>query len=279
VRRPPLHAATGCRRPRATTPPLRRPSTAAGRSPGGPVKGAPPAAAAALVADPRAAIPQSSADPVTARSPSLSVRWTCIPSRARSANVRAEGWPYGLSAPTDTSATRAPVAARNRGSASALPWCGTLSTSARTSTPRSRMRRSASALRSPVSRMRTPRWVIRTSRHRSLGEAAAVAISGGGASTSIVAVPTARRYPGTRVIRAARTLRASASMRPTLVSDGDRMPVATWPTLRPVSAPARPVTWSASRCDSSTSGTSWMPSRRRHRSSDTTSGPASTSTA
>jgi hypothetical protein len=69
---------------------------------------------------------------------------------------------------------------------------------------------------------------------------------------------------------------SSASRAADRSSSGASGPVATAPTVLPVSAPARPPTWSASRWLSSTSGRSSTPSRSRHRSTGPTSGPAST---
>jgi hypothetical protein len=274
VRRPRLHAATAHRRCRTLAGAAVAPCCT-----GGPGTPGVLARAASAAAPPRCATPQSDDAPTTARSPSRSVRCTRMSSAVSQRRVRAAGCPYGLSAPTETSATRAPVAARNAGSASELPWWGTFSTSARRSTPRATIRASASALRSPVSRMRTPRWVTRTSRQRSFGWDCGVAICGGGASTSTVALPMTRRFPGTSVARCTPAARASASTRAIRWSAGGRVPVAITPTRRPCSAPASPVTWSASRCDSINSGMSVMPSLRRQRSSSPGSGPTSTSTA
>jgi hypothetical protein len=47
---------------------------------------------------------------------------------------------------------------------------------------------------------------------------------------------------------------------------------------RPASAPGRPATWSASRWDTRTRGSEWIPSRSRQRSTAPASGPASTRT-
>jgi hypothetical protein len=173
---------------------------------------------------------------------------------------------------------RAPLAARKPGSTSALPWCGTFSTSARRSVPPETSRASASAPRSPVKSTRMPRTVIRTTIERSFGSAAAIARSGAGARTSTAAAPTDLRSPGTRTSRSPPVRRTSASRAPTRSSAGDKVPVATTPTSRPVSAPARPPPWSASRWDIRTNGRESIPSRSRHRSTAPTSGPASTRT-
>ena len=182
-----------------------------------------------------------------------------------------------LSAPTEMSATRAPLADRKAGSASPLPWCGTLSTSARRSVPSRTSRASASAPRSPVNRIRRPATVTRTTRDRSLASAAAVARSGAGASTSTETPASERRSPGTRTTCRPRASWTARAKTPALSSAGDRVPVATTPTSRPPKAPARPPTWSASRWETRTSGSSSIPSRSRQRSIAAASGPASIS--
>lgn len=55
--------------------------------------------------------------------------------------------------------------------------------------------------------------------------------------------------------------------------------VCTAPTARPLSTPGRPATWSAWKCESTSSGTRVMPSPRRQSSISRGSGPVSTSTA
>ncbi len=170
------------------------------------------------------------------------------------------------------------MAARKAGSASPLPWCGTLSTSARRSTPLRRRRASAVAPRSPVSRMDRPRAEARTTSDRSFAVAEAMARAGSGASTSRCTGPTVRRSPGTSTVRCAPERATSRSRSGSRSSAGDSVPVATMLTWRPASAPARPPTWSASRCEAITSGRAEIPRRWRHRSAAGPSGPASTST-
>lgn len=51
----------------------------------------------------------------TVTSPDLSVRYTCIPSRARAASTLGTGWPYRFG-PTLTTATTARTVATNSGS-------------------------------------------------------------------------------------------------------------------------------------------------------------------
>ena len=143
--------------------------------------------------------------------------------------------------------------------------------------PGGTMRASASAPRSPVNRMRTPRTVTRATIDRSLG--AAVRWPGPGRE------PGPRRRPRRRSAgRPARAPPAGSGRGDEPVEGGDpvvrrrqrrRSPRC---RLRPSSAPARPPAWSASRWESSTSGRASMPNRSRHRSTPPTSGPASTST-
>ena len=90
--------------------------------------------------------------------------------------------------------------------------------------------------------------------------------------------PTLRRSPGTSTARRPPLRRTSRSTASTRSSTGDSVAVATSPTFRPLSAPARPPTWSASRWERSTSGRASTPSRSRQRSTAPTSGPVSTST-
>ena len=170
-------------------------------------------------------------------------------------------------------------AARNPGSASALPWCGTLSTSAHRSIPLVLSRASASAPRSPVGGpgrpddggphdqrqvvgLRGGRGPLRLGRedlqhHERRPPSCPPAP---GPVRSAPAPPVGRRRRG-------------RGRRP------GRGPVATVPTARPSSAPVSPPTWSASRCDRSTSGSTLDPQPSRQRSTATMSGPASTSTA
>ena len=201
-----------------------------------------------------------------------------MPASVSHRTSRGAGWPYVLSAPREISAIRARVDARKPGSASPLPWCGTFSTSAVRSTPSRTRRASAAAPRSPVSRMRSPLTVTRTTRDRSFGSSPTAARSGLGASTASSTPPTRRRSPAVSSDRVPEVPRSTASSEADLSSSGASGPVATIPTFRPVSAPARPPTWSASRWLRSTSGSSSMPRRSRQRSTGPTSGPASTST-
>ena len=114
-------------------------------------------------------------------------------------------------------------------------------------------RASASAPRSPVNSTRTPRTVTRTTIERSLG-AAAPSPAPGPAPAPRPARPDGAPVPRHEHGPLAPARRPAGRARPTRSSAGDSVAVATTPTSRPASAPARPPAWSASRCDSSTSG-------------------------
>ena len=70
----------------------------------------------------------------------------------------------------------------------------------------------------------------------SFGVADGEAQAGSGASTSTASRPDLASLPGTRVVRARWNRARSRSSAATRVSDGGRVPVATTPTDRPVSA-------------------------------------------
>lgn len=218
-------------------------------------------------------------DPVTATSPSRSVRSTVTPASDSSPSVRAEGWPYGLSAPTEAIATRAPTDRRKRGSWCALPWCGIFSTSARTSTPPASSASWASGSTSPVSSRVSPPLTTRSTIEELFGSESVPWKAVSGATTCHDRSPTPRRSPsttrssGTPAPAAQRRTRASS---PAGSSSG---PISTAPTRRPCSTAGRPSTWSACRCVRITSATASIPRSSRQRSIRSGSGPASTTTA
>lgn len=87
-----------------------------------------------------------------------------------------------------------------------------------------------------------------------------------------------RRSPGAAVISG--TPAASACRRTNAAWSGGSARVVVWiaPTARPRNTPGRPVTWSAWKWVSTTSGTRSMPRARRQRSTARGCGPASTTT-
>ncbi len=189
------------------------------------------------------------------------------------------GCPYGLPAPTETSASRAPVARRNRGSWLADPWCGTLSRSARRSPGRSaRIAAWASGSTSPVSSITTPCVCSRTTTLALFGWDPAWMIRCGH-RTFQPTPATERSSPAPATTT--RTRASDAQPRTRRASSGGSSSGLTsiCATDRPRRTPGRPSTWSAWKCVSRTSGTRRTPRSRRHRSIDAGSGPASTTTA
>ncbi len=231
---------------------------------------------------PLAATPQDAAEPTTARSPSRSVRRTCMPACASQVEQPAGRVAVGV---VRAHRDQGQLARRWRpGTPGRRRRCRGAAPSARRPAGRCR-RRPGSAPRPPrrgrpVNSTRTPRTVTRTTSERSLGSAAAVARSGAGCEHLDRGRADGAPVAGHEHRAARRRCAAPAGPgRRPRSSAGDSVPVATTPTSRPPRAPARPPTWSASRCESSTSGQR-VDARggRGSRSTAPTSGPASTST-
>ena len=187
--------------------------------------------------------------------------------RRASASGPRGGVPVGVVGPDRDQGDARSAGGQEAGSASPLPWCGTFRTSARRSMPS----RDEPGLGvgpevageqhpDPVDgHPRDHRQVV--GRRRGRGPRAGRAPAPRPPRRPRCADPRARAPPGSRPAR--RTSRSSA---PTRSSAGDSVAVATTPTSRPARAPARPPAWSASRCESRTSGRRSMPSRSRQRS-------------